>query len=61
MECPASDLWRAKVMPEDSADWPPGTDGLVATMIRQQTVVAEALAFMDEYADELTELAKIDD
>jgi hypothetical protein len=36
MDCPASDRWQAAVMPEDPADWPPGTDGLVATMLRQQ-------------------------
>ena len=59
MECPISDQWRAKVMPDDPADWPPGTDGLVATMIRQQKVVAEAVAFMDKYADDLTAMARI--
>jgi hypothetical protein len=35
MDCPASE-WKAQVTPEDPADWPPGTDGLVATIIRQQ-------------------------
>jgi hypothetical protein len=60
MGCPASDQWRAKVFPDDPADWPAGTDGLVATTLRMQMVMAEAIAFMDEYADELTELAKID-
>jgi hypothetical protein len=59
MECPASDQWRAKVMPEDPADWPPGTDGLVATMIRQQMALAEAREFMDEYADDFTALSKL--
>ena len=46
-------------MPEDPADWPPGTDGLVATMIRQQKAVEWAIDFMDEYADDLTTLAKL--
>ena len=63
MECPASDQWRAKVMPEDPADWPPGTDGLVATMIRRQKAIEDAMAgaleFMEEYADDFTALAKL--
>ena len=59
MECLASDQWRAKVMPEDPADWPPGTDGLVATIIRQRILMAEAREFMDEYADDLTALSKL--
>jgi hypothetical protein len=57
MECPTSDQWRAKVMPEDPADWPPGTDGLVATMIRQQTS-AEAIDLMDQFLDYLDTLAE---
>ena len=46
-------------MPEDPADWPPGTDGLVATIIRHQNAMAEAREFMDEYADDFTALAKL--
>jgi hypothetical protein len=59
MECPDSDQWRVKLFAEDPANWPPGTDGLVATIIRQRILMAEAREFMDEYADDLTALSKL--
>ena len=45
-------------MPEDPADWPPGTDGLVATMIRQQKAVTEAIDLMEQFLDYLDTLAE---